>query len=49
MERADSPLVAAADAITIRTDDMDFHQTVSAVVGAIRSAASTDRQSQQHG
>ena len=40
MERADSPLVAAADAVIIRTDEMDFDQTVSAVVTAIRSALS---------
>lgn len=35
MEREDSPLVAAADAVIIQTDDMDFEQTVSAVVSAI--------------
>jgi cytidylate kinase len=42
MERADSPLVAAADAVIIRTDDMDFEQTVSAVVSAIQSVAFDD-------
>ena len=40
MERDDSPLVAAADAVIIRTDDMDFDQTVSAVVEAIQAVAS---------
>ena len=49
MERADSPLVAAAGAVTIRTDDMDFEQAVSAVVGAIRSAVDTGRCVEQHG
>ena len=49
MERADSPLVAAADAVTIRTDDMNFEQTVSAVVAAIRSVATADTESEQHG
>ena len=47
MERADSPLVAAADAVVIRTDGMDFDQTVSAVVEAIRSVASSDRAMEQ--
>lgn len=42
-ERADSPLLAAADAVKIRTDGMDFEQTVSAVVSAIHSVAGTDR------
>ena len=37
MERADSPLVAAADAVIISTDEMDFEQTVSAVVDIIKS------------
>ena len=49
MERADSPLVAAADAVVIRTDEMDFDQTVSAVVKAIQSVASGDRAAGQHG
>ena len=49
MERADSPLVAAADAVVIRTDDMDFDQTVSAVVEAIQSVASSDQAAEQHG
>ena len=49
MERADSPLVAAADAVVIRTDDMDFDQTVSAVVEAIQSVAGSDQASQQRG
>ena len=39
MERADSPLVAAPDAVIIRTDNMDFEQTVSAVVSAIRTVS----------
>lgn len=47
MERADSPLVAAADAVVIRTDGMDFDQTVSVVVEAIRSVASSDRAMEQ--
>ncbi len=37
MERADSPLIAAADAVIISTDEMDFEQTVSAVVDIIKS------------
>ena len=49
MERADSPLVAAADAVTIRTDAMDFEQTVSAVVAAIRSVAYCERPTGQRG
>ena len=49
MERADSPLVAAADAVIIRTDEMDFEHTVSAVVAAIRSVASAEPESEQHG
>jgi len=49
MERADSPLVADADAVVIRTDDMDFDQTVSAVVEAIQSVAGSDQASQQRG
>lgn len=49
MERADSPLVAAADAVVIRTDDMDFDQTVSAVVAAIQSVASSDQAAEQYG
>ena len=49
MERADSPLVAAADAVVIRTDEMDFDQTVSAVVAAIQSVASGDRAAGQRG
>ncbi len=49
MERADSPLVAAADAAVIRTDDMDFDQTVSAVVQAIQSVASSDHAAARHG
>jgi cytidylate kinase len=49
MERADSPLVAAVDAVTIRTDDMDFEQTVSAVVSAIQSVACSDHDIGRHG
>ena len=49
MERADSPLAAAADAVVIRTDDMDFDRTVSAVVAAIQAAAGSDQEDQQHG
>ncbi|MDE2786989.1 MAG: (d)CMP kinase [Chloroflexota bacterium] len=49
MERADSPLVAAADAVVIRTDDMDFDQTVSAVVAAIQSVASSDQAAEPRG
>ena len=49
MERADSPLVAAADAVVIRTDGMDFDRTVSAVVEAIQSVASGDRAAGQQG
>ena len=49
MGRADSPLVAAADAVVIRTDEMDFDQTVSAVVAAIQSVASGDRAAGQRG
>lgn len=49
MERADSPLVAAADAVTIRTDAMDFEQTVSAVVAEIQSVASGGREAGQQG
>lgn len=49
MERADSPLVVAADAVVIRTDDMDFDQTVFAVVEAIRSVASSDQTAERHG
>ena len=49
MERADSPLVAAADAVTIRTDEMDFEETVSAVVAAIQSVAVSDRHAEQNG
>lgn len=49
MERADSPLVAAADAVIIRTDEMDFDQTVSAVVAAIRSALSAGPEFYQNG
>ncbi len=49
MGRADSPLVAAADAVIIRTDDMDFEQTVSAVVSAIRSVVCNNRHAGQHG
>ena len=48
-ERSDSPLVAAADAVVIRTDEMNFDQTVSAVVEAIQSAASSDRAAERHG
>ena len=48
-ERADSPLVAAADAVVIRTDEMDFDQTVAAVVEAIQSVASGDRAAEHHG
>ena len=48
-ERSDSPLVAAADAVVIRTDEMNFDQTVAAVVEAIRSAASGDRAAERHG
>ena len=42
-ERADSPLVASADAVVIRTDEMDFEQTVSAVVAAICSVACSNQ------
>ena len=49
MERADSPLVAAADAVTIRTDDMDFEQTVSVVVAAIRPVLNLGRHAELHG
>ena len=49
MGRADSPLVAAADAVVIRTDEMDFDQTVSAVVAAIQSVANGDRAAGQRG
>lgn len=49
MERADSPLVAAADAVVIRTDEMDFDQTVSAVVAAIQSVASGGQAAERHG
>ena len=38
-ERADSPLVAADDAVIINTDGMDLTQTVTAVVAAVATAA----------
>jgi cytidylate kinase len=47
MERAGSPLVVVADAVVLRTDEMDFDQAVSAVVEAIRSVASSDRTTEQ--
>ncbi len=47
MERADSPLVIAADAVVMRTDGMDFDQTVSVVVEAIRSVAGSGRAMEQ--
>ena len=47
-ERADSPLVAVADAVVIRTDEMDFDQTVSAVVEAIQSVVGSHRATEQH-
>ena len=49
MERVDSPLVAAADAVIIRTDEKDFEQTVAAVVAAIQSVGSCDRPTGQRG
>ena len=49
MERTDSPLVAAADAVTIRTDDMDFEQSVLAVVEAIRSAVNNSHRAERYG
>ena len=49
MERADSPLVAAADAAIIHTDELDFEQTVSAVVAAIKSAGRGDHRAEPHG
>lgn len=48
-ERADSPLIAAADAVVIRTDEMDFDQTVSAVVEAIQSVVGNHRAAEQYG
>ncbi len=48
-ERADSPLVVAADAVVIRTDEMDFARTVSAVVEAIQSVASSNQATERHG
>lgn len=48
-ERADSPLVASADAVIIRTDGMDFEQSVAAVVAAIHSVACSDRCAAQRG
>ena len=49
MERSDSPLIAAADAVMVRTDEMDFEETVSVVVAAIRSIARPDRLAEQSG
>ena len=48
-ERADSPLVVAADAVVIRTDEMDFDQAVSAVVEAVQSVAGINQAAERHG
>lgn len=49
MEREDSPLAAASDALIIQTDDMDFEQTVLAVVSAIRSVGCGGRSAKSQG